>query len=125
MKAYSLDLRQKLVEVYREGNVSQRQLAKQFRVALSFVHKLIKQERETGIITPKVRTKQTPPKLKTEQLTRLSLLVKENADATLVELCSLLEQETGVSISRSTMGRMLQKLNLTRKKNTLSRRERN
>jgi transposase len=36
MKTYSLDLRQKIVDAYAEGKISQRQLAKQFRVALSF-----------------------------------------------------------------------------------------
>jgi putative transposase len=34
MKAYSLDLRQKIVDAYAEGQISQRQLAKQFRVTL-------------------------------------------------------------------------------------------
>lgn len=59
MKAYSLDLRQKIVDAYAEGNISQRQLAKHFRVALSFIEKLLKQHRETGTIAPKVRTEQT------------------------------------------------------------------
>ena len=36
MKAYSLDLRQKIIETYETENISQRQLAKRFRVALSF-----------------------------------------------------------------------------------------
>lgn len=60
MKAYSLDLRQKIIDTYFEGGISQRQLAKRFRVALSFVEKLLKQYRETGSIAPKVRTQQTP-----------------------------------------------------------------
>lgn len=37
MKPYSLDLRQKVVETYEAGGISQRQLAKNFRVTLSFV----------------------------------------------------------------------------------------
>lgn len=43
MKAYSIDLRQKIIEVYENEKISQRQLAKRFRVALSFIIKLIKQ----------------------------------------------------------------------------------
>lgn len=116
MKAYSLDLRKKIIDVYAEGNISQRQLAKQFRVALSFVEKLLKQHRDTGVITPKVRTKQTPTKLNTEQLTVLQQIVEANSDATLDELRYQLEQQTEVRIGRSTVGRMLQKLNLTVKK---------
>ncbi|MCA2717371.1 MAG: IS630 family transposase, partial [Microcystis sp. M169S2] len=33
MKPYSLDLRQKIIETYEENNLSQRELAKRFRVA--------------------------------------------------------------------------------------------
>ncbi len=116
MKAYSFDLRQKIVDVYAEGNVSQRQLALQFRVALSFVEKLLKRYRETGTIAPKVRTKQTPTKLNDEQLTVLQQIVEANNDATLDELRYQLEQQTGVLIGRSTLARMLQKLHLTVKK---------
>jgi transposase len=118
MKAYSLDLRQKIVETYAEGKISQRQLAKQFRVALSFIEKLLKQHRQTGSIAPKVRTEQTPTKLNPEQLKVLEQLVEANNDATLEELRYQLSQKTGVVIGRSTVDRMLTKFNLTVKKNT-------
>jgi Transposase and inactivated derivatives len=117
MKAYSLDLRQKIVEAYAEGNISQRQLAKQFRVALSFIEKLLKQHRETGSIAPKVRTQQTPTKLRPEQLMVLGSIVEANKDATLDELRYQLAQQTGVLIGRSTVDRMVKKLNLSVKKN--------
>lgn len=116
MKAYSIDLRQKIVDAYNEGNISQRQLAKQFRVALSFIEKLLKQHRETGSIAPKVRTQQTPTKLNSEQLAVLQQLVEANNDATLEELREQLRQKTGVLIGRSTVDRMVKKLNLTVKK---------
>ena len=63
MKAYSVDLRQKIIDVYHEGNTSQRELAQRFRVALSFIQKLLKQYRETEDIAPKTRKKQTPKNL--------------------------------------------------------------
>ncbi len=117
MKAYSLDLRQKIVDAYAEGTRSQRQVAQQFRVALSFVQKLLKQQRETGSIAPKQRTVQTPTQLNPEQLQVLERLVNEHNDATLEELRDVLEQETGVRVGRSTVDRMIKKLNLTVKKN--------
>jgi transposase len=123
MKAYSLDLRQKIVEAYAEGNISQRQLAKQFRVALSFIEKLLKQHRETGSIAPKVRTQQTPTKLIPEQLMVLGSIVEANKDATLDELRYQLAQQTGVLIGRSTVDRMVKKLNLSVKKNAARRRK--
>ncbi len=124
MKAYSLDLRQKIVTAYAQGGRSQRQLAQQFGVALSFIEKLLKQQRETGSLAPKVRTKQTPTKLNEEQLEVLGQLVEVQNDATLDELRFQLEQKTGVLIGRSTVDRMLTKLQLTVKKNTASDRKR-
>jgi transposase len=38
MKAYFTDFRQKILEVYENEQISQRQLAKRFRVALSFIY---------------------------------------------------------------------------------------
>lgn len=124
MKAYSLDLRQKIVTAYAQGGRSQRQLAQQFGVALSFIEKLLKQQRETGSLAPKVRTKQTPTKLNDEQLQVLAQLVEVQNDATLDELRFQLAQKTGVLIGRSTVDRMLTKLQLTVKKNTPSDRKR-
>lgn len=116
MKPYSLDLRQKIIDVYEEGKISQRELAKQFKVALSFIQKLVKQNRETGNIAVKVRTEQTPTKLNAQQLEILEQLVEENNDATLAELRQLLYQKTGVLIGRSTVDRMLGRINITLKK---------
>lgn len=123
MKAYSLDLRQKIVDTYAEDNISQRQLSARFRVTLSFIEKLLKQYRETGNIAPKVRTNQTPIKLTLEQLNVLQQIVEANNDATLAELRTLLHQRTGVDVSRSTVDRMVKKLNLTVKKNATCERK--
>ena len=117
MRPYSLDLRQKIVDTYLDGGISQRKLANRFCVAPSFVQKLLKQHRETGSIAPKLRTKQTPTKLNQEQLALLQALVEEKNDATLEELRSQLHQATGVLIGRSTVDRMLRKLNFTRNAN--------
>jgi transposase len=121
MKPYSVDLRQKIIDTYLAGGISQRQLAERFRVALSFIEKLLKQYRETGNIAPKVRTEQTPIKLKPDQLAKLEELVIANNDATLAELREQLKEATGVLIGRSTVDRMLQKLNLTHKKKAYTR----
>ncbi len=117
MKAYSLDLRQKIVEVYYSEEISQRQLAQRFRVALSFIEKLLKQYRETGSVAPKVRIKQTPPKLNEQQLNILKEIVEANNDATLAEIRKQLEEKTGVLIGRSTVDRMLKMMEISLKKN--------
>lgn len=120
MKAYSLDFRQKIMDVHHAGKTSQRQLAKRFNVALSFVEKLIKQEKETGSIAPKGHGGGPKPKLSDDQKQVVVDLVTQNNDATLVELCEQLAARTGVRVSRSTMGRLTQQLKLTVKKNVSS-----
>jgi transposase len=120
MKAYSIDLRQKIIDVYNLEQISQRQLAKRFCVSLSFIVKLIKQYREIGQIAPLPFNGGVKLKLKPEQLVILTDLIENNNDATLDELCQMLKQETGISLSRATMGRMTQRLRLTVKKNSTS-----
>jgi transposase len=113
MKPYSVDLRQRIIDTYLEGGISQRELAKRFKVALSFVQKILKQYRETGNVAPKVRIEQTPTKLNEHQLKVLEEIVEANNDATLAEIRILLEQQTGVLIGRSTVDRMLNKMDNT------------
>ena len=52
MKAYSLDLRQKILRAYDQQRGSQRALAALFGVSQSFVEKLLRRRRTTGDIAP-------------------------------------------------------------------------
>jgi len=120
MKAYSLDLRQKIVDAYAIGDISQRQLAKNFGVTLSFIQTLLKRQRAAGTIAPKVRTEQTPTKLNADQLEILRQLVAAQPDATLAELRAQLHEKTQVLIGVATVDRMVRlKLNLNLKKKPL------
>ncbi|MDH6068540.1 transposase, partial [Chrysosporum ovalisporum APH033B] len=123
MKAYSLDFRQKILDTYLESGISQRQLAKRFCVSLSFVEKLLKQYKETQSIAPKLRIKQTPTKLNSEQLNILQEIVEANNDATLGEIRLILQERTGVTIGISTVNRMLQKMEITLKKHCTPRKK--
>ena len=94
----------------------ERQLAKRFDVALSFVVKLLRQYRATGIISPKQFNGGVKLKLNPDNLVVLADLIEQNNDATLDELCQMLHHQQGIKISRATMGRMTQRLKLTVKK---------
>jgi transposase len=125
MQPYSLDLRQKIVDAYNKGDISQRKLAKNFGVALSFVSKLLLQHQRSGKLGPKIRTDQTPIKLSSEQLEVLRQLVEAQPDATLAELQKRLREKTDVSIGTSTIDRMLRlHLDLTLKKKSSPHAER-
>src|SRR4028118_605145 len=118
MKAYSIDLGQKIVDAYNQREGSQRQLARRFRVRLSFIENLLKRYRSDGTVEPRAHGGGQLAKLSLEQEAVLATLVEENNDAILVELWDQLEQRVSVRISRATMGRYVQKLKLTRKKNS-------
>ena len=118
MKAYSLDFRRKIIEAYENEGTSQRGLAKRFRVALSFVTKLIKQHRESGNLEPR-KSSGRPRKLQEENLQELKAIVETHNDWTEEEYGIELEKRTGVRVSRATIGRALRSMKLTVKKNTL------
>lgn len=117
MKAYSVDLRQKIIDAHNQKEGSQRQLAKRFRVSLSFIENLLKRYRTDGTVEPRAHGGGQSAKLSSEQESVIATLVEEDNDAILIELCDRLEQRVGVQVSRATMGRIVQKLKLTRKKN--------
>ncbi len=116
MKPYSIDFRQKIIDVHENENISIRKLAERFCVAKSFVQKLLKQYRETEDIRPQPQGGTPAPKLNGEHLITLVEIIEDNNDATLEELCILLEEKTQIKVSRATMGRITQKLNYTVKK---------
>ena len=87
MKPYSIDFRQKIREVYEEEKISIRKLAQRFRVASSFVQKLLKQEKQTGKSKPKRQGGNSQPKVQGADLVTWTEIIENNNDATLEELC--------------------------------------
>jgi transposase len=80
---------------------------------------LLKRYRIDRTVEPRAHGRGKSAKLSPEQEGVIATLVEQDNDAILVELCDRLEQRVGVRISRATMGRIVQKLKLTRKKTLL------
>lgn len=119
MKAYSTEFRQKILETYETTPISQRQLARKYSVAVSFIEKLLKQRRLTGSIAPLPRGGGSRLKLNAEQIQVLAELNEEKNDSTLEELQQRLHEKTGVPVSKATIFRVTKRLKLTLKKNTV------
>jgi transposase len=115
MRAYSNDFRQKLVQAYEAGRGSQRALARLFGVSLSFVQELLQRYRQTGSVAPKPHGGGKPSKVAPHgaEIVRLHT---EQPDASLAERCEQLAKAAHVRVSRMTMSRALERLELTRKK---------
>src|SRR4028118_231849 len=116
MKAYSNDFRTKIVETNWKELESIQQTADRFGVSYSFVWKLLNRHAEIGLVSLKPHGGGAKPKLNPQQLPVVTQLVEQDNDATLEELVTQLQSKIGVTVSRATMGRMVQKLKLTRKK---------
>ena len=117
MKAYSNDFRQKILETNWKELESIQQTADRFGVSYSFVWKLLERYGEMGKVNSKPHGGGAKSKLDTQQLAVVAQLVEKDNDATLEELVTQLQETVKVKVSRATMGRVVQKLKLTRKKN--------
>lgn len=109
MKPYSIDFRRKIIEVYETENISIRKLAKRFRVAKSFVQKLLKQYQETGDINAHAQGINPVKKLSSEQLITFVKIIEANNHATLPELCNLLEEKK-IRLTITTVEQITQQL---------------
>ena len=116
MKAYSVDLRERIVAAYKEGNESQPQIAERFQVSASMVQRLLRRYRESGSCEPRAHGGGASAKLNPAQMLQVAQMIDADNDATLDELCEQVMNELEVKVSRATMGRITQRLNLTRKK---------
>lgn len=77
MKAYSNDLRRKIVETNERKLESIGQTATRFQVSYSFAWKLIKGYEQTGLVTPKPHGGGAKPKLNSSQLGVVAQLIEQ------------------------------------------------
>jgi transposase len=124
MKPYSNDLRGKILQAYRNGDSSLRDIAKRFIVSLSFVWQLWQLYLATGSVDPKPHAGGQSSVMTEERMLILRDLVKEQNDATLKELQERFHEKTGLSVSAGTISKAVKKLGLPRKKKTFHATER-
>jgi transposase len=115
MRAYSNDLRERIVAAVERGEHSIRQIARLFCVSVSCIVRLLQRKRRTGSVQPKPHAGVPPRKLDAAAEARLLDLVAAQPDATLAEL----RDRLGICCSLMTIARALRRHHITRKKKTL------
>src|SRR3954470_22380764 len=113
-RAYSGDLRERVLAAYEAGDGSQAAVARRFRVGERTLSGWLKAAREEGRRSPKPRRGGRPPVGGEREA--LAGLVAERNDATLAEYADLLAERAGVRRSPSALCRALKALGLARKK---------
>jgi transposase len=112
MKAYSTDLRQRVVAACDARDGTRDQIAARFSVSASWVRKILRQRLQTGSIEPKPHGGGRQPAFDGPGSARLREAVRADDDATLEEL----GRAAGVACSEAAVCRALARLGLTREK---------
>jgi transposase len=119
MNAYSEDLRKKIVEALCRG-ATKTEAARAFRVSRSSVKRYAKLAEEGRPLTPKKRPG-SKPKMDETARKLLDADMEERPSATLSERRAFLRRVAGLSVSESTVSRMLRRLGWSRKKDRWER----
>jgi transposase len=113
MKPYSMDLRERVIRLVQEDELTQEEIAGLFGMSVRCVQMLVKQFRETGDIAPKKLGR--PPGTGKIPMDQLQAFVSEHSDATLSEM----RQGCGVSATLTGIWKALKRLRISRKKKVL------
>jgi transposase len=114
MKAYSVDLRAKVLRAVDRG-YPRGEIVKLLGVSLATIKRYLKQRREAGTVAPKAIPGRPPKKLGLLQAELVAQL-RAHDDLRLEDHCQLWEQTHGVKVSTATMSRAIKRVGWTRKK---------
>lgn len=117
-RAYSDDLRSKLLRAYAAGRGSLEELARQFGVSYGYSKKIRRQQLESGQLERPPQLRHGPTgQLNAEIKQYVRSVVGKQPDVTLAELRELLWAAHHIQISRSRLWYWLRGLGLRYKKN--------
>ena len=112
-KAYSIDLREKVLKAVDKNESMISEIAILFNVSSRWISKLIQQRRNTGSIAPLAHGGGRQSKIQGDNLKKLEQLVISQPDITLQEIL----EEIDVDASIMSVHRALKRLGFRRKKN--------
>ena len=117
-RAYPVELRERVVAAYEDGEGTYAELAERFKVGEASVSRWLSLQRNKKSLEPGKPPGAVGPTLIDESgLDFIRESLEAVPDTTILELVDAYEQEFGVAVSRSTMSRAVnQKLGFTRKK---------
>ena len=114
MKAYSIDLRQRVVTAVEQG-LNKSAAARTFQVDLSTVKRWVRLKTATGSLEPKPRPG-LAPRIHPDQYPALAAQMRAQPDAALQTHCQRWTQEHHQTLSVSTLSRTLKRMKWSRKK---------
>lgn len=120
MRTISLDLRERIVASYDNGEGTREQVARHYRVSLGLIKKLLRQRRLTGDITARHRFSGRKPRILASHQGQMRELLKRKPDMTLPEL----RAAVALNCTLPAIHYVLKRMGLTYKKDTPCQRTR-
>lgn len=117
-KAYSNDLRGKILERYQRGSASLSELAERFGVSHGYTKKIRKQQLRTGQMERPAYRAGRRSRVRSEMEASLRSWVQEQPDLTLAELQQRLQRTHSLHLSMGRLWLVLRQLQLPLKKNS-------
>ena len=114
MRAYSTDLRERIVRAVADGQ-PMREAARRFGVSVSAVKRYVVRQQETGSLE-RSAIPGRPREISREQEAILHGRLEEAPDATVLEQCAWWAEQQGQTLSEATMWRAMHRLGWTHKK---------
>jgi transposase len=115
MKAYSVDLRERVVASVESGEYNIPAAARRYKVSEPSIERWLARKRSSGTCAPLPYAGGPTRKLASAEAA-IRAAVKAQPDATLQELCERVEKKTKIKSNSSMMYRELVRLQLPRKK---------
>jgi transposase len=119
-KPLSIDLRKRIALACETKKIGQEEIAKIFSVGSATVKRIWRLWREKRDVTPMPHGGGMPRKIDIKGETKVMELVREKQDRTTQELTDAYNKTAKIKVSRPNMGRVVLRLKLTRKKNSIS-----
>ena len=110
--AYTLELRQRVVNLYKQGNHTQPQVAKIYQIGLTTVRDYLKRDTE-GNLAATVYTPGRKPVIDEKGLQQIKKWVEKKPHETLKVLCDKYAKRYGKKVNHSMMWRACEELGLS------------
>ena len=121
-RAYSDDLRSRILRAYERGRLGLEALADQFGVSYGYTKKIRRQQLQSGRVERPLQSRYGPVSRVTPEVEeQLRSELRRQPDLTLRELTERLEQSRRLRLSRTRLWEVLRRLGLRRKKNRSTR----
>jgi transposase len=118
MKAYSVDLRQRVADAVLQDHLPWAEVARLFRLSVASVGRFVLARRTGQDLTPRHSSGRPRRFDSPEKLEALRAQLRAEPDLSLVERCERLRQEHGLQVNKATLSRVLRRvLGWTHKKN--------